>query len=352
MHNGIGVNINLGFAHSMVQDVAANKVYLYGGLRVNSFSPNNLSFSLISPKPSWSRAPKEPLEPDISSHFYEFDVVRLEWRELPKSTFGSYMHSSVLFKDLVLTFGGVCLKYNSDDSRFNSDQLRFYSIKENKWFELAEYQGQESLSKLKFKHRARYGHSSFIYNNSLFVFAGFNGFFLDDLFKINLNFLNQDIQGQVKKRQIIYPTNGDGPILLQEPFYQDLISVELAKTAHTNLAKKQLQKDLLGLIESCHSYISCASCHMDVNCVWNMKRCEYFSTSANPSTEEVNQIERAIYKKPTCSHMCSEFKNCANCTQGQSECVWCSNMNKCLLRQAIQVIFRMALFVEESSSFI
>ena len=93
---------------------------------------------------------------------------------------------------------------------------------------------------MKFKHRQRYSHSSFVYNNSLHVFAGFNGFFLNDLFKFNLK---QSIipfdcsecdwipergadnsDNNFRKRQLIYPTNGDDPILLQQPLFQDITS--------------------------------------------------------------------------------------------------------------------------------
>ncbi len=245
-----------------------------------------------------------------------------------------------------------------DSSLTISSQLRIYDINRNKWFESNQLDYKHMSTNMKFKHRQRYSHSSFIFNDSLHIFAGFNGFFLNDLFKFNLkssiipfdctecDWIPEISSNKYIKRQLIYPTNGDDPILLQQPLFQDITNqYDNPKSNMIDISRnsKQKQQSIFSSIETCNQYGTCHTCQSDVNCIWNLKRCEYYSASSlrsslNESTATLNNI-RVLYKKPSCGNICNEFKSCFNCTYSQNECVWCSTQAKCVLSKAIQVYF-------------
>ncbi len=120
----------------------------------------------------------------MSNTLYKYDLIRRIWTTLPASCYSTYMHSSLLYKSSLLVFGGIVVNSSRDESSQPkvSNSLRIFNTESNQWLPI----------ELSFKHRHRYAHSSFVYKNSLFIFAGFNGFFLQDLFKIDLSPLNLD----------------------------------------------------------------------------------------------------------------------------------------------------------------
>lgn len=128
----------------------------------------------------------------ISSSMYSFDLTTFEWRKLPKSAHSCYAHSLVTATPVKLVFyGGLC-----DSNRFSyastvyvSNQIRVYDTSRQEWINtFAEATSDSSPHfSIKLARRQRYAHASFIFDRSLFIYAGFNGFFLSDLFRIDLD---------------------------------------------------------------------------------------------------------------------------------------------------------------------
>ena len=328
----LAFNVNLGFAHSSVHDHANNLIYFYGGLNININSPPtqshpNMTFDPVRTfKRKFLQKPTNfDRRPQMSAMLYVYNINKLEWKELASSALASYMHTSVFYNNLILNYGGVTMDPQVGQDSFHlSNSLRLFDINRNMWHdELTN--GQHSAVNL--KHRQRYAHSSFIYNESLYVFAGFNGFFLRDLFRLELaTFKVQNCTEACKD-----------PLKSITKRQEQIGSTYFLDKSPTP------EKLFLGTIESCGLYTSCQRCHSNLNCIWNMRKCEYYSATSLASLlsqPDLKAVEssRVIYKKPSCPHMCTELSDCLNCTQS-AECVWCSTSFTCILQSAAHVYF-------------
>ena len=313
-----------------------------------------------------------------------------------------------LYKEHLLVYGGININEDISGTPFKSNQLRMYKIQENKWlenFELKQefYGKKKSTPYINFPHHERYGHESFVFNNSIYIFAGFNGLFLNDLFKFNLNSLEllnvNQFFSRKKRREIFKSINEESDssnapsIKFKSLKFQSYLNQQsLLSSQQQQLHNTFSDEDIFGnkiaskpsspnfydyysanhdqsidfiavydskthtkqLIESCSKYRNCQICHQDAKCVWNLNQCEHFSVlsfsnsnssdSLNNSILEANLTnESVVYKKPTCSQMCDEFKSCSNCTLSNSrfknECVWCASQSKCVLGSALHILY-------------
>ena len=235
MHNTPTV-VNIGFSHTSSLDPSTHTIYFHGGLVIksneflgakssslSSFSDYGLSDHLNSYSDSSSSA--SPLfmsigvgfgsnggggggnsgkfAQSISSSLYSFDLSTFEWRKLVKSSHSCYAHTSLAVGHKLLFYGGICdsnrFSYSSN-SLFVSSLVRVYDLQQHQWANTfttvaSSSNGNSSTERfsIRLARRQRYAHSSFVYNRSMFVFAGFNGFFLGDLFKIDLERMGLDV---------------------------------------------------------------------------------------------------------------------------------------------------------------
>jgi len=329
IYQSVAFNINIGFAHSLTIADNSSIFYMFGGLNINSPISNNSSFLFDS-----IRQQHQQQSSHISANMYSFNVKSNEWKQLASSNLASYLHTSNLYKNsYILTYGGIVVanKHKNNSNLLISNQLRLFNLKNNKWFEHPVLYKDENIH-LKFKHRQRYSHTSFVYNQSLFIFAGFNGFFLSDLFKFNIE-------------QIVpYCNEFSGDCDWIEPFEANSKRRRRRRQNENSIllfqdTKKPNKEEIISSpIEICNTHITCVTCQSDINCIWNLKKCEYFSFSSLLSLSNETQ-QQVVYKKPTCANICSEFKNCFNCTSSRNDCVWCATQAKCVLSKAIQVYF-------------
>lgn len=377
LHNTPDFKPNLGFSHTAIHDRTKHQILFYGGLSINNahvhtnnnndsntgdinnnsfkfqtvddlrrnfkaYLKDNAAFGMNKESPNSDqsqnnqKSTKQSLlkfdpKAHMSSMLYKYDLNTRTWTELQRSRLATYMHSSALYGNRLLNFGGVTFNETSDTLEI-SNQLRSYNIDGNEW--------TESDQTKKFPHRHRYAHSSFVYQEHLYIFAGFNGFFLEDLFKIDLK---QLFGHEHQKRQVIYPTDGNGPILLHEPLKQEKRQLLIKATSRSQNSQNKL---FLGIIELCNVYTSCSSCHSNINCIWNRRKCEYFSASSLTTAHSSNSTaDTVIYKKPSCDTICYEANSCTNCT-ASSECIWCSTSSRCVLRAAVMAYFPFGQCIE------
>lgn len=139
----------------------------------------------------------------ISSGLYSFDLNTFEWHKLPKSAHSCYGHSLVtapVSPTKLVFYGGLCdsNRFSFSSTVYMSNQINVYDTGRQEWinrFTVSAGASDESMNEysnvsrfsIKLSRRQRNGHSSFVFNRSLYVFAGFNGFFLRDLFRIDLD---------------------------------------------------------------------------------------------------------------------------------------------------------------------
>jgi hypothetical protein len=186
------------------------------------------------------------------------------------------------------------------------------------------------VASIHFNRRERYAHVTFARNNSLFVLAGFNGFFLNDLFKFDLDklryFRNQEFKYLNTMKRLVVNTKtrrrrmgasflsslGDqsqavDPIgdeeqedsfgnkmhsrvkshvasssLLASPSIDFINSYE----SETMSKSKQTVAGWNGILNAtmqnmlCNRFIDCTSCHLNGDCVWNSNTCEFYPSAS------------------------------------------------------------------------
>lgn len=210
--------MNLGFAHTAIHDQANNYIFFHGGISINNQLTTTTSQNHNSTKAPFKfksvddlrrnfkaylfdttkQIKEEPTSsphirfdpvPHMSASLYKYDIKLQIWTELPQGKHSSYMHSSIMYNENVITFGGIT---HSDGRSLVkvSDTLRIFNTRIGEWMAM----------ELTFDHRQRYAHSAFVYRESLYVFAGFNGFFLNDLFKVDLGSLDLATKLRVRSK--------------------------------------------------------------------------------------------------------------------------------------------------------
>ena len=375
-HN-ISSNIKIGYSHSSVIDKEKQIVYLLGGLCIDSNINSSFEyhqFSLID-KFYFNRNNnnnKQNNKSKLSPYLYTFDLNKFEWKLISKSTFSSYMQTTLFFNDTLLVYGGISINDNNKLVPEISNELNIFDIEENEWLVRHEIilnpQDQifKSSDRIKFSKRERYAHGSFIYDNSIYIFAGFNGFFLNDLFRfdlMNLRYFKSRDENQInkylntfrfkkKRKRSLFSSSYDQ---LNQDEEEDNFGNKIPLKSASSVSSSSLSSNNIDFINNyepllknsqqinntnlfCNRFSDCNVCHLHSECIWNSNKCEYYQPDLLAS--------QLVYQKPTCSQMCSEYTSCYNCTylsmiktQGQSDCVWCSSHSKCLQRSSMTILY-------------
>ncbi|CAF0916193.1 unnamed protein product [Brachionus calyciflorus] len=314
--------LNIGHGHSSVYDNRTNLIYFHGGLVLNQDKYSN------------SRNSQSSL---ISSFIYSFSLIGYTWTELTKSSESSYMQSSILYNNKILFYGGITQTDDYQKILYNSNRLQFYETIKNEF--VHEFTLNDTRQKFEIKNSQRYAHTSFIYENNMYIFGGFNGFFLSDMLKIDLKKIPeiQKIDASFRKKRQNYKETEIG-----DSFGNRTNKINSPKADIDFVSKYEIPSEFsnrqLSYSEYCFNHKTCNLCQMDSNCVWNGKYCDYFVSS--------NSSLKQLYKKPSCTQMCSEFTSCTNCTsliningQYQNNCVWCASQSKCVQKKAISILY-------------
>ena len=302
---------------------------------------------------------KQIQTPTLSPMLYNFNAENFEWNKMAKTTISSYMHSMTHYENHLIVYGGININEETISIPYKSNHLRLFSIRNNKWLKKIELNKtmsidfglEKTLDAVKFSNHERTGHDSFIYNSSLFTFGGFNGFFLNDLFKFDLKLIDFDdfnfiLKKKRKRRQIgkiVSPDDGPtisgGPSVKFKSFkFQSYLSQQSPSTNNVGTgqqsqASSHSDEDIFGnkipsksssasyfydyisnnhdqpidflaiydpksnmkhLIESCTKYKNCQSCHLDPKCVWNLITCENFSVLNYKSNVTSNVLDETL----------------------------------------------------------
>jgi hypothetical protein len=378
-------NFNIGYAHSSTFNPKNNQIYFYGGLLFSTSgfsSPSSISSLPIAAAASsfdqikniffdldtntntkkrlmTRRSTTIPFSArQHNSFLYSYNLDTFDFKQLAKSPQMTFMHSADLLNEKILLFyGGLHSETslpagswfyktnnNDDSTSFISNQLKAYDLNQNKWLLDNEF-------KLELNKRQRYAHSSFIQDSFLYIYGGFNGFFLKDLFRVDLGLLFID-KSEKKVDLSIMNDTAEPRIFRKLTKQQNTLNYTKSKEDVLNDDdddEKQHYKEMIdyqNLI--CTKYTSCNMCQMDQNCIWNMKKCEYFNQFLLMKNNENNNQMKVYQKRATCQNMCYEHASCLNCTSissiqsgqfYQNECVWSTTHSKCLLKKSIQILF-------------
>lgn len=170
-----GFPVKGGYGHSSAHDPLTNLIYVYGGC----ISESQLSQTL-------------------TSRLYSYNYMRQEWRLLTSAPSARFFHTGVFITSgMMIVFGG-----NTHNDTLHSHGARCYSADTiaydaicDSWHQFPmKWQGSpdkwEDLPK-EMVNLPRYGHSSTVFEKSMYIYGGFDGQMLSDMLRYFIYLFNK-----------------------------------------------------------------------------------------------------------------------------------------------------------------
>lgn len=352
------------YGHSADYDPLTNMVYIYGG--IISENENNQI---------------------VSNNLYSYDPKTHVWRLLTGASSSRFMHTAnFISPGLMMVFGGNTHN-DSSNTKCYSNELLMYDVICDSWH-------MQSLPDDFRTDIARFGHSAVKFDDSLYIYGGFDGQMLADLLKYtpgNCHALQKmetclnsrpgyKCVWDIQKSKCIPISNIQKEIIRDRE--QDMF-VLCPKESRIVLTQQHLLDGTrCSELVDCHSCVStsfgctfcgtgvcsknkCRDFHSDGIAIPSspiltldkcpddvltsqcgqlydrggcqaQSRCQWDTQSykcrlANNSNRS-NNDDMAPYRTP-----CAEITSCNNCTL--EECIWCQNEERCVDKNAYTVSF-------------
>lgn len=364
-----GAFVKGGFGHSSTYDYTTKLIYVFGGYH-SLGSSDTVLVDLL----------------------YGYNPRHKSWILLNPSQSPRYLHSAIITNGLMLVYGGNgynATHYNYGDRCF-SPQFLSYEIACDSWRSLKDPSPALLLSDVGL---GRYGHSSVLYEDSIYIFGGFNGVMLNSIIKYSpgdcYRYTMSDECAKVKPgtkciwnrdKNVCQPysmlktslvSNAMwGPCDNVNANYTDLCQRQsmcpscLENTYgcvwcgdmcfHQKCRKTGIKDDVKSISDSsrceedvrssnCDKLHNCHSCHTEYHCGWQRdhKCYTYIRDFDNNKTEKTALHDEL---RPSCEAPCHTRTTCENCTQGS--CMWCSSLRRCIESNAYAAIFPIAQCME------
>lgn len=362
--NTKGYPVKGGYGHSADYDHLTRKVYIYGGI-VSENDNNQI----------------------ISSNLYSYDPQTKIWTLLTAAASGRFLHTANFISNgLMLVFGGNT--HNDTSHSFGakcySKELMVYDVLCDSWH------NQRMPDDLR-TDISRFGHSAVKFDDSLYIYGGFDGQMLSDLLKYtpgNCHIFQKaelclnarpghKCVWDIKKSKCV-------PIA----FVQNDVIRARDQDAYLFCPKESrivLTQQLLmdgtrcGELRDCHSCVStsfgCTYCSPGV-CTKEKCRDLHFDGTAQTSISSLDKCKEDViglqcaqlhgchaclsidqchwdYEQSKCRvagnrtngdgdplpcpTSCADITSCTNCTN--DECIWCQNEERCVDKNAYTVSF-------------
>ncbi|ODN01460.1 putative protein tag-53 [Orchesella cincta] len=349
-----GYPVGGSYGHSSSWDPITQKIYVYGGYRIDYDSVH------------------------MSDKLFTYDPLYRTWKMMESSPGGRFLHTSLIYKGLMYIFGGCAHNDTtySMGSKCFTEEVLIYDVKCDLWSSMIPAVPIPA-------DIARYGLSSVIYNESVYLYGGFNGIIQSDLIRYRPpacgSFLDpKDCQSSVSvgtkcvwnKTQ---KTCEEYVTLVKEKEKQKELDKEKAISfpADTCQNGKYDGKMKCAQFMSCSSCVhnkfgcvwcggqcqyaecldprhkasdseqcptecsallhTCPLCVSEVNCIWG-KKCSKGEIAVRNTTDRVSDVDQA-----TCDQSCADYTSCSNCTSNR--CIWCNNLNTCVDKNAYVISF-------------
>lgn len=352
-----GYPVKGGYGHSASWDPLTSKIYVYGGVVSESESTQFLS-----------------------RYLYSYDPNAHVWTLLAHAPSARFLHTSTFVTEgLMLVFGGNTHNDTSHSlgAKCYSSDLLAYDVLCDNWTVL-------SVPKDLHADLARFGHSAVVFEDSLFIYGGFDGQMLSDMLKYtpgDCSYSNETACLNSKPGvKCVWNSRANvcSPVL-QVPKELVLKKEEsyITRCPYVNRSTGTLTE--LQNKKTCEQSKDCLSCtHTTSGCMWCENACMYTKKCpkvTNNSTDVIPKLTqcaidaapickqlhtcKACTSQPTCrwrfenakcvphpqtsnisteaesiqcQSVCSEYNSCLNCTQ--EECIWCQNEGRCVDKNA------------------
>ncbi|UYV73510.1 ATRN [Cordylochernes scorpioides] len=338
-----GAIVKGGYGHSSTYDRVTQRIYVYGGYHSTG------------------------TEAALTDFIYAYNPWERVWMILTPSQSPRYLHASVFLHGLILVIGGTTRPHN--DQCFSSEILT-YDIVANSWQTLT-FPSTTGDS----RHIGRYGHAAVAYNDTVYVFGGFNGEILGSMYRFTpgrceiyhdpkscsaaapgVKCVWQFEQRQCKPfslltTTVVAPPRGRAlnltalcgrltscPSCLENTFgcvwcgsgcqHARCHSPDLKLWVQEVRDTEQCEPSESSNCDKLHN---CHACHTEYRCGWQHKeRCINFVRDSGNSTTAVSAEEEtpADGYRAKCELPCHLRTSCINCTEGP--CMWCSGLHRCV----------------------
>lgn len=357
-----GYVVKGGYGHSAAYDMLTEKIYVYGGIVSESENSQVLS-----------------------SKLYAYEPATRTWTLLTSALSSRLLHTAnFVTPGLMLVFGGNTHNDTSQSygAKCYSKDLMVYDVFCDSW----QYQDIPSdlVSDL-----ARFGHSSAVFEDSLYIYGGFDGQLLSDMLKYtpgNCNYFTKqekclnskpgvkciwDVQksrcisiDKVQKASIFGREQYDyiacpvkSRITMTSELLNDVTRCHELTNCQSCLSNsfgciycgngscskdkcrdafydgrpiviKKLSECPKEIGTECEHLHCCYACSANTNCIWEMEqnRCRPFIGNRTIDSVDIQ-----------CPPPCANLTSCGNCTE--EECIWCQNEQRCVDRNAYTASF-------------
>ncbi|XP_022664548.1 attractin-like isoform X3 [Varroa destructor] len=366
-----GAVVKGGFGQSAVYDERSQQVLIFGGYH----STGNAG--------------------SVVDYLYSYRPSTRSWSILRPSGIHRYLHSAALLDGVMLIFGGNThndTSQQSGDRCFAADTLA-YDVECDLWQTVKIKESPNVTQGFR-----RFGHSAVTYNGSMYIFGGFNGRMLSDTLKLSPAHC-EALDKECLSFSLLHGTKcifatGEGCL---KHTLANLRGYPQKKGANCSLLKHSSLP--INLTQVCEKQTNCRSClHNSFDCVWCDSTCAHKKCPKHLSAAVVkvnasqcleseslacdklhncqachsdercafkksngcigfmlsdgNKTERAVSEdlRAECDTHCSDKRDCATCTAGQSSgCMWCSNLARCLETNAYAAMFPLGQCTEWST---
>lgn len=364
------------YGHTAVWDPVTSLVYVHGGLH------SVTSTSQVVP------------------YLMTYDPVKHIWRLQTPAPVPRFLHSAILFKGLMLVFGGNThndTAYSYGAKCYSADFLA-YDISCNSWHAMRK---PPNL----YLDVARYGHTAVFHQDEMYIVGGFNSKMLGSVLKYHPGDCETGLTSS-EKCLTSYPgvkcvwnrilTRCESIDLKDEITY-DVCPAVTAEHNFTVLCNSQTSchscvsntyncswcsssctdnrcteytKGVVkeegceeGLRSRCKGLSTCPLCQAHQHCDWVENQCvpapnRTITTAltngpareANPNLGSENTLqtvqidkdmaigtEATLLSHKPCQPICAQRTSCTNCTQ--SSCIWCFNQQRCIENNSYLVSF-------------
>ncbi|XP_022918450.1 attractin-like protein 1 [Onthophagus taurus] len=352
--NTDGYPVKGGYGHTATYDSYSMMIYVYGGY-ISSENQNSM----------------------LSKALYSYEPISRIWRLLNEGPSVRFLHTATFISPgLMLIFGGNTHNDTAHSFRAKcySSELLAYEVACDSWHTLSiPIELSADLS--------RYGHSAVIFENSLYIYGGFDGQMLSDILKYtagNCSALKNQTACLSQKPGVSCAWDNSNSKCI--PINDRSIKWYELQDARTEpgctmckcpiSSRTDITQSILNKKQKCNGIQDCTSCvQTSYDCVWCNGNCTH-STDCKESLLGIVEMKSCLpdpaplcnqlhtctscglnsfcnwefegkvrcgnaqvpSERTTCAKVCSEYTSCLNCTE--EECIWCQNEGRCIDKNA------------------